>query len=80
MNSGEIAGFWLGLWQVFIAPFVFVPSLFRGDLNVDQVHNTGAWYNFGYLFGLACFFGGGGNRAAAAAKSGKVGAGARIGN
>jgi hypothetical protein len=37
--------------------------LFRGDLNVYEVHNTGPWYNFGYLFGLACFFGGGGNRA-----------------
>ena len=25
--------------------------------------NNGAWYNFGYLFGLACFFGGGGHGA-----------------
>jgi hypothetical protein len=49
------ACFWLGLWHGFIAPFVFVVSLF---------HNNGAWYNFGYLFGLACIFGGGGNRAA----------------
>ena len=62
-EHGEIAGFWLGLWQGFIAPVVFVASLFRGDLNVYEVHNTGAWYNFGYLFGLACFFGGSGNRA-----------------
>ena len=59
----RVAGFWLGLWQGFIAPIVFVASLFRGDLNVYEVHNTGPWYNFGYLFGLACFFGGSGNRA-----------------
>jgi hypothetical protein len=26
--------------------------------------SNGAWYNFGYPFGLACFFGGSGNRAA----------------
>ena len=58
-----VAGFWLGLWQGFIAPFVFVASLFKSDLNIYEVHNNGAWYNFGYLFGLACFFGGGGNRA-----------------
>jgi len=58
----EFAGFWLGLWQGFIAPFVFVASLFKGDLNVYEVQNNGSWYNFGYLFGLACFFGGGGNR------------------
>jgi len=59
-----VAGFWLGLWQGFIAPFVFVASLFKSNLSIYEVHNNGAWYNFGYLFGLACFFGGGGNKAA----------------
>ncbi|HEY6943620.1 MAG TPA: hypothetical protein VI431_00670 [Candidatus Acidoferrum sp.] len=59
-----VAGFWLGLWQGFIAPIVFVVSLFRHNLSIYEVHNNGAWYNFGYLFGLACFFGGGGNKAA----------------
>jgi len=58
-----VAGFWLGVWQGFIAPFVFVVSLFRSDLGIYETHNNGAWYNFGYLFGLACFFGGSGNRA-----------------
>jgi len=64
-TAGEygLAGFWLGLWQGLIAPFVFVASLFKTNLNIYEVHNNGAWYNFGYLFGLACFFGGGGNRA-----------------
>jgi hypothetical protein len=59
-----VAGFWLGLWQGFIAPFVFGASLFKSSLNIYEIHNSGAWYNFGYLFGLACFFGGGGNRTA----------------
>jgi hypothetical protein len=59
-----VAGFWLGLWQGFIAPFVFVASLVKSGLSIYEVHNNGAWYNFGYLFGLACFFGGTGNRAA----------------
>ena len=63
-EHGVAAGFWLGLWQGFIAPFVFVASLFKNNLNIYEVHNNGAWYNFGYLFGLACCFGGGGNRAA----------------
>lgn len=63
-EHGVVAGFWLGLWQGFIAPFVFVASLFKSSLNIYEVHNNGAWYNFGYLFGLACFFGGSGNRAA----------------
>lgn len=62
--DGRVAGFWLGLWHGFIAPFVFVASLFRTGLNIYEVHNNGAWYNFGYLFGLAWFFGGGGHRTA----------------
>ena len=72
-TAGEhdrVAGFWLGLWQGFTAPFVFVASLFKSDLNIYEIHNNGAWYNFGYLFGLACFFGGGGNRATRAVTSG----------
>jgi len=63
-EHGLAAGFWLGLWHGFIAPFVFVASLFKSSLNIYEVHNNGAWYNFGYLFGLACFFGGGGHGAA----------------
>ena len=59
-----VAGFWLGLWHGFIAPLVFVASLFTHNLGIYEVHNNGAWYNFGYLFGLACIFGGGGNRSA----------------
>jgi hypothetical protein len=59
-----VAGFWLGLWHGFIAPFVLVASLIKSNLNIYEIHNNGAWYNFGYLFGLACFFGGGGNRTA----------------
>jgi len=69
-EQGSVAGFWLGLWQGFIAPFVFVASLFKGNLSINEVHNNGAWYNFGYLFGLACFFGGGSSGAARRGKSG----------
>ena len=63
-EHGVVAGFWLGLWHGFIAPLAFVVSLFRDNVTVYEVHNNGAWYNFGYLFGLACFFGGGGKSSA----------------
>ncbi len=36
-EHGEIAGFWLGLWQGFIAPVVFVASLFR-EIEVELVY------------------------------------------
>jgi hypothetical protein len=64
------AGFWLGLWQGFIAPFVFLVSLFNSNVNIYEVHNDGALYNFGYLFGLAIFFGGSGNKARRRSKIG----------
>src|SRR5215467_10151502 len=50
--------------QGFIAPFMLVVSLFKNNLGIYEILNNGAWYNFGYLFGLACIFGGGGIRAA----------------
>src|ERR1700756_5611117 len=63
-EHNAVAGFWLGLWQGFISPLVFLAPLFKRNLRIYEVHNNGAWYNFGFLFGLASFFGGGGNRAA----------------
>ena len=68
-EHGAVAGFWLGLWHGFIAPFVLLVSLFKSNLTIYDVHNNGLWYNFGYLFGVACFFGGGGNQAARRNKS-----------
>ena len=61
---GKVAGFWLGVWQGFIAPLVFLVSLLKSSFSIYEVHNNGSWYNFGYLLGLACFFGGGGGHAA----------------
>ena len=63
-DRGTVTGFWQGIWHGFIAPFVFVGSLFKSNLTIYEVHNNGAWYNFAYLLGLACFFGGSGNRTA----------------
>ena len=68
-EHGAVAGFWLGLWHGSIAPFVFVVSLFKSNLSIYEVHNNGLWYNFGYLFGVACFFGGGANQTARRNKS-----------
>lgn len=68
-EHGAVAGFWLGLWHGFIAPFVLLVSLFKSNLTIYDVHNNGLWYNFGYLLGVACFFGGGGNQAARRKKS-----------
>lgn len=59
-ESGEVAGFWLGLWHGIIAPITFVISLFTDNVNIYEVHNTGNWYDFGFVLGAGILFGGGG--------------------
>lgn len=56
--DGDVAGFWLGLWQGVIAPVTFVVSLFSDSVGIYEVHNSGGWYDFGYVLGLGAFVGG----------------------
>ena len=49
--GGEIAGFWLGLWQGFIMPYLFIGSLFVPTVGIYEVHNSGSLYNLGFLIG-----------------------------
>jgi len=58
--QGEIAGFWLGLWHGLIAIVTFIISLFKDGVSVYEVHNNGAWYNFGFILGMIIILGGGG--------------------
>ena len=62
-EAGEVAGFWKGLWHGVIAPITFVVSLFSDSVHVYEVHNSGNWYNLGFLLGTAIIFGGGGGGA-----------------
>ena len=52
------AGFWLGLWQGLISPITFLVSLFNDAVNVYEVHNSGNWYDFGFMLGVAIVFSG----------------------
>ena len=58
-EGGDVAGFWQGLWHGFIAPVTFVISLFTEDVNLYEVHNSGNWYDFGFVLGAGILFGGG---------------------
>lgn len=59
-EEGDVAGFWSGLWHGFILLFTFIISLFSDNVHVYEVHNSGGWYNFGFLLGVMIFFGGSG--------------------
>ncbi len=64
-EAEKVAGFWQGLWHGLIVPITFVLSLFSRGIQIYEVHNNGAWYNFGYLLGLMTILGGGGRGSAA---------------
>jgi len=59
-QGADVAGFWLGLWQGFIAPVTFLVSLVNDKVGIYEVHNNGGWYDFGFLLGVSAFFSGGG--------------------
>ena len=63
-DRDEPAGFLMGLWHGVIAPVTFVISLFSDSVSMYEVHNSGGWYNFGFLLGMMMVFGGGGGGAA----------------
>ncbi len=63
-EDGEVAGFWMGLWQGLIAPITFIVSLFSKTVTVFEVHNNGGWYAFGFLLGASTTLGGSGGGAA----------------
>jgi len=60
IGQEKVAGFWLGLWHGFIAPFMFIISLFNRSVGIYETHNNGALYNFGFILGLSVVFGGSG--------------------
>jgi hypothetical protein len=57
------AGFLKGLWHGIIAPFTFFISLFTENVSLYEVHNTGGWYDFGFVLGAGILFGGSGRAA-----------------
>ena len=61
--TGDVAGFWQGLWHGIIAPITFVISLFDDDVGIYEVHNNGNWYDFGFMLGIGAFLGSGGSAA-----------------
>jgi hypothetical protein len=57
--DGRTAGFFLGLWHGFISPVTFIISVFSRNVRFYEVHNSGTWYNFGFVLGAGLFLSGG---------------------
>ena len=58
--EGETAGFLKGLLHGFISLFTFIISLFSDTTGMYEVHNTGGWYDFGFVLGAMIFYSSGG--------------------
>lgn len=53
------AGFWVGLWHGMISMITLVIGIFADGVHVYEIHNTGGWYDLGFLLGVAAVWGSG---------------------
>jgi hypothetical protein len=51
-GTNRPAGFLRGVWHGICAPLAFFGIMFGMDIGIYEVHNTGNWYNFGFLLGI----------------------------
>lgn len=52
------AGFFWGVWHGWIAPISLIVSLFKDNVRVYEVANSGWWYDFGFYMAIISGFGG----------------------
>ncbi len=51
-DAENTAGFWWGLWHGFIAIVTLIWGLFNHSVKIYEVHNSGWWYDLGFLLPL----------------------------
>lgn len=51
------AGFWLGIWHGMISCVTLVIGIFNDHVNVYEIHNSGGWYDFGFIIGITALWG-----------------------
>ncbi|MGM0432267.1 MAG: hypothetical protein ACQEQU_06085 [Spirochaetota bacterium] len=52
------AGFFMGIWHGWVAPISLIGGLFRPEIRIYEVINTGWWYDFGFYIAIISGFGG----------------------
>ncbi len=57
-TSSKPAGFLWGVWHGWIAPISLVVGLFKKNIRVYEIVNTGWWYDFGFYIAIISGFGG----------------------
>jgi hypothetical protein len=52
------AGFFTGVWHGWIAPLSLIVGIFKADVRLYEVNNTGWWYDLGFYIAVIAGFGG----------------------
>ena len=52
------AGFFWGIWHGWLAPVSLIISIFRDNISIYEVNNSGWLYDFGYYIAVISGFGG----------------------
>ncbi len=52
------AGFFSGIWHGWLAPVSLIVGLFRHNIRVYEMNNTGWWYDLGFYMAIISGFGG----------------------
>ena len=57
-TSDNPAGFLWGIWHGWVAPISLLLSLFKDNIRIYEIVNTGFWYDFGFYISIISGFGG----------------------
>ena len=57
-SASNTAGFFMGVWHGWIAPFSLVYSLFKDGIRIYETYNNGFRYDLGYYMAVISGFGG----------------------
>lgn len=57
-NSENPVGFFWGVWHGWIAPISLIMSIFKDNIRIYEVNNSGFWYDFGFYIAIISGFGG----------------------
>ncbi|MDD3365801.1 MAG: hypothetical protein PHS67_00885 [Sphaerochaetaceae bacterium] len=58
LKNQQPAGFLLGIWHGWIAPFSLILGLFMDGVRIYSPFNTGWWYDAGFYVAIISGFGG----------------------
>lgn len=57
-SSNDPAGIISGIWHGWIAPLSLILGIFRANIRVYEMYNTGWWYDLGFYMAIISGFGG----------------------